>query len=121
MSRYRPGQAESELTQADIVVGGVKSGDVVLVDSAMRTMGPVHRTPSTVVNALLEVVSDRGTLVIPTFTLTHEAEEAPIITPYNDPSEMGVTTRNLGTHDGNWAKKTTQKCPHILVTPNQRD
>ena len=121
MSRYRPGQAESELTQADIVVGGVKSGDVVLVDSAMRTMGPVHRTPSTVVNASLEVISDRGTLVVPTFTFTHETEEAPIIAPYNDPAEMSVTTRNLGTPRWKLGKKSPQKCPHILVTSNQRD
>jgi len=57
----------------------------------MRTMGRVHRTPSTVVEALLEDVGDRGTLVVPTFTFTHEAEEDPIIDPYNDPSEMDVT------------------------------
>jgi len=54
-------------------------------------MGRVHRTPSTVVEALLEDVGDRGTLVVPTFTFTHEAEEDPIIDPYNDPSEMDVT------------------------------
>lgn len=54
-------------------------------------MGRVQGTPSTLVKALLEVVSDRGTLVVPTFTFTHEAEEDPIIDPYNDPSEMGVT------------------------------
>ena len=84
-------------------------------------MGRVHRTPSTVGNALLEDVSDRGTLVVPTFTFTYEAEEDPVIAPSNDSSEMGVTTRNLGTPRWKLGKKTPQKCLHILVTPNQRD
>jgi aminoglycoside 3-N-acetyltransferase len=61
-------------------------------------MGRVHGTPSTVVKALLEVVGDRGTLVVPTFTFTHEAEEDPIIDPYNDPSEMGVITEAARKH-----------------------
>ena len=109
MSRYRPGQAESELTQADIVVGlrqpGVKSGDVVLVDSAMRTMGRVHRAPSTVVNALLEVVSDRGTLVVPTFHLPTKPKKPPSLPPTTPLTGWASQPKTWGRHDGNWAKK----------------
>lgn len=84
-------------------------------------MGCIHRMPSRVGNASLEDVSDRGTLVVLTFTFTYEAEEDPIIAPSNDPFEMGVTTRNLGRPQWKLGKKTPQKCPHILVMPNQRD
>ena len=61
------------LTKTDFVRGfkeiGIKQGDVVLIHSAMRTIGcDVQGGPQTVVDALLEVVGKRGTLVVPTFT-----------------------------------------------------
>ena len=37
-------------------------------------------------------MGEHGTLVVPTFTFAHEVEEAPIIDPANDPSEMGAIT-----------------------------
>jgi len=84
------------LTRADIAEGlrrlGLKSGDVVFVHSAMRTLGYVAGGPDAVVDAFLDVVGPRGTLVVPTFTFAHEAEEDPIIDPRHDPSEMGVIT-----------------------------
>lgn len=93
---------QSELTQVDIVKGfrqtGLKAGDVVLVHSAMRTMGRVQGGPSTVVEALLEILGNRGTLVVPTFTFAHEAEEDPIIDSDNDPSEMGAITESVRKH-----------------------
>ena len=77
---------------------GLDSGDVVLVHSAMRTMGRVRGGAGTVVEALLEILGDRGTLVVPTFAFAHEAEEDPIIDPCNDPSEMGVITETARKH-----------------------
>ena len=67
-------------------------GDVVLVHSAMRTLGHVEGGADTVVDALLEVIGDRGTLIAPTFTFKHEVEDDPLIDPANDPSEMGAIT-----------------------------
>jgi aminoglycoside 3-N-acetyltransferase len=84
---------------ADIVKGfkkiGLKSADVVLVHSAMRTLGYVEGGVNTVVAALLEVLGTRGTLVAPTFTFAHEAEENPIIDPQHDPSEMGIISETI--------------------------
>lgn len=102
MSRSPSDRAESELTKADVVKGlrqtGLKSGDVVLVHSAMRTLGPVREGAKTVVGSLLEILGDRGTLVVPAFTFAHEAEEDPIIDPHNDRSEMGVITETVRKH-----------------------
>jgi len=96
MSTSQPDTTKAELTQAEIIDGlhqaGLKAGDVVLVHSAMRTMGRVHGGADTVVDALLEVIGDRGTLVLPTFTFIHEVEDDPIIDPQNDRSEMGIIT-----------------------------
>lgn len=87
------------LTQADIVRGikktGIKLGDVILVHSAMRTLGYIQGGPQTVVDALLEAVGERGTLVVPTFTFFHEIEEDPIIDPFNDRSDTGIITETV--------------------------
>ncbi len=87
------------LSRKEIVQGlrqtGLKSGDVVLVHSAMRTFGAIEGGAETVVSALLEVLGQRGTLIVPTFTLVHEAEQDPVIDPSKDPSEMGVITETV--------------------------
>ncbi len=88
------------LSQADIVAGlrrvGLKSGDVVLVHSAMRTLGRVQGGPNTVIEALLEVVGPTGTLVAPTFNFQHAISSPdPLIDPIDDPSEMGIITETV--------------------------
>ena len=74
---------------------GLKPGDVVLAHSAMRTFGRINGGANTVVDALLEVIGPRGTLVVPTFTFAHEAKDGPVIDPANDPSEMGIITETF--------------------------
>ena len=61
-------------------------------------MGRVRGGASTLVKVLLEVLGDRGTVVVPSFTFAHEAEEDPIIDPYTDPSEMGTITETVRKH-----------------------
>jgi aminoglycoside 3-N-acetyltransferase len=51
-----------------------------------------------VVSALLELVGPAGTLVVPTFTFAHEAEDDPIIDPRSDRSEMGIITETARLH-----------------------
>ncbi len=69
---------------------GITSGDNLLVHSAMRTVGRIEGGAQTMVDALLDVVGERGTLIVPTFTFIHEAEDDPIIDPGLDRSEMGA-------------------------------
>ena len=91
------------LTKTDIVRGlketGIKHGDVVLIHSAMRTLGcDVQGGPQTVVDALLEAVGKRGTLVVPTFTCYHEIEQDPIIDPVNDWADTGIIAETARKH-----------------------
>ncbi len=99
----------SGLTQHEIAQGfrdlGLNAGDVVLVQAAMRTLGPVEGGPETVIKAFLEVLGDTGTLVAPTFTFRHEATEHPTIDPINDHSEMGAISEAVRTWPG--AKRST--------------
>ncbi len=69
---------------------GITSGDNLLVHSAMRTVGRIEGGAQTMVDALLDVVGERGTLIVPTFTFIHEVEDDPIIDPGLDRSEMGA-------------------------------
>ena len=86
----------NEVTKQEIDEGfrhlGIAEGDTVLMHTAMRTIGRIEGGADTVVDALLEVLGKRGTLVVPTFTFAHEGEEDPIIDPASDPSEMGAIT-----------------------------
>ena len=84
------------VTSKDLIEGfqevGLKPGDVVLAHSAMRTFGPIDGGADAVIDALREVTGPRGTVVVPTFTFAHEAEDDPVIDPSSDRSEMGIIT-----------------------------
>ena len=82
----------------DIIKGlkqvGLKSNDVVLVHSAMRTFGLINGGVRTVVSALREVIGENGTLVVPTFPKP-EAEKNLVINPARDSSAMGLITETV--------------------------
>jgi len=69
---------------------GLTAGDVVLVHSSYKSLGPVDAGPQSVVDALLEVLTPTGTLIIPTFNFNFNKGE-----PWDirtTPSHMGVLT-----------------------------
>ena len=90
------------LTKQQIIDGlqaiGLKQGDVVLIHTAMRTFGHIDGGAATAVEAFLEVLGLRGTLVAPAFTFCHEGEDDPVIDPRQDPSEMGAITEAVRRH-----------------------
>lgn len=59
---------------------GLRGGDIVLVHSALRTLGPVEGGADAVIDALIETLAPGGTLAMPTHnlsccTLFHGCEE----------------------------------------------
>lgn len=77
---------------------GIRTGQVVLVHSALRTIGAVDGGASTVVEALLDAIGSTGTLVAPAFTFIHEVEADPVIDPAVDASEMGAISEAVRRH-----------------------
>lgn len=65
------GAVTRESLASDLLRLGVRSGDTLLVHSAMRHIGWVEGGASTVVNALLDVSGPGGTIVVPTQTLNN--------------------------------------------------
>lgn len=60
------------VTQADILTGlsslGLSAGDTVMVHSSLSSFGHVEGGAPTVVQALLELLTPTGTLIVPTFS-----------------------------------------------------
>ena len=74
---------------------GVDSGDTLLVHSSYKSFGGVDGGPQTVIDALLNVLGEEGTLVMPTFNFDFCKGE-----PWDvreTPSQMGFMTNLVRT------------------------
>lgn len=64
--------AETVVTKKDIIDGlkrvGLKAGANVVVHSSLKSFGKVEGGADSVVDALIEVVGDQGTIIMPCFT-----------------------------------------------------
>lgn len=87
------------LEKDDLAAGfrglGLRAGDVVLVHSSYRSLGEVKGGPRTVIDALVEVLTPEGTLIMPTFNFDFNQGE-----PWDvnkTPSHMGVLTEIVRT------------------------
>jgi aminoglycoside 3-N-acetyltransferase len=82
------------LSLEDLINGfqslGLESGDTLLVHSSYKSFGGVEGGPQTVINALLQVLGDEGTLIMPNFNFDFCKGK-----PWDvrkTPSHMGVIT-----------------------------
>jgi len=84
-----PGAADRPLTQAEIVAGlrqlGLQAGDSVMVHSSLKSFGLVADGPLTVIAALMEVLTNQGTILFPSFN--HNAPFDAGGPGYYDPTE----------------------------------
>jgi len=86
------------ITKPQIVEGllrlGGEPGDVLLVHSALSSLGRVDGGADTVIQALLDVLSPRGTLMMPTFA------GPPPFDVRNTPSNLGLITETFRRYPG---------------------
>lgn len=84
------------VSKNDIVSGlrelGLREGDVVLVHSSLSSFGYVEGGADTVIDALLEVVGESGTVVVPTLTGSDRlsVENPPVFSPSSTPCWTGL-------------------------------
>ena len=71
---------------------GITTGDVILVHSSLRKLGPVKGGADTVSDALLEAIGPRGTLATPTHTFEIVNGNQPVFHQRLTPSCVGVLT-----------------------------
>ncbi|MCZ6680603.1 MAG: AAC(3) family N-acetyltransferase [Candidatus Poribacteria bacterium] len=79
---------------------GLQSGQIVFVHSSLSSIGYVEGGADTVVDAFLSVLGSAGTLVVPTFTFSHDRGSTPVFEPDKAPSEMGRITEVTRTRPG---------------------
>jgi len=79
---------------------GVKSGDLVLFHSSLKSMGYVDGGPQTVIDAFLEQVGPDGTVVVPTFVSQSFFVAYDIWNKHTTPSEVGLITEVFRTMPG---------------------
>ncbi|MBK8903618.1 MAG: AAC(3) family N-acetyltransferase [Anaerolineaceae bacterium] len=84
------------VTKNDIIAGlttlGVASGNKVLVHSSLSSFGHVEGGADTVIDAILDVIGEDGTMLVPTLT-GHEglsADNPPIFDPTHTPCWTGT-------------------------------
>jgi len=87
------------VTKRDIKDGlrklGLKEGDIALVHSSLSSFGYVIGRTDAVIDALLEVVGSKGTIVLPTLTTVTKSgkspsiDDPPIFDPENTPCWTG--------------------------------
>ena len=95
------------VTRQDIVAGlkalGLKLNDIVLVHSSLSRTGMVEGGADTVIDALLEVIGDGGTLLMPSFQQGSEfllAQGKCVFDIRNSPSELGIITETFRKRPG---------------------
>jgi aminoglycoside 3-N-acetyltransferase len=87
MTPYRTEELRRELAAM-----GVRTGDVLIVHSSMKSLGRVQGGPQTVIRALQRAVGPRGTVLMPAFSFNFEKVYAPTdpYDPARSPSKVGL-------------------------------
>jgi aminoglycoside 3-N-acetyltransferase len=78
---------------------GLKAGNHLLVHSSLRSVGPIEGGPNTLIEALLEVIGEAGTLAMPTFNYAFPLPE-PFFDPKTVPSKTGALTETFMYYPG---------------------
>lgn len=79
---------------------GIQSGNTILVHSSLRSLGSVPGGAETVIQALLEVLGDEGTLLFPAFSFRTVNANNPVFNVKETPSCIGALPEYFRTRPG---------------------
>lgn len=82
--------ADYQKIREDLAALGLSKGDSVLVHSSYKSMGGLEGGIQTFVEALLSVVGDTGTLIVPTLTFVEVSETNRVFDYLRSPSCVGA-------------------------------
>lgn len=77
-SGYAGDAADAHRLAEDLIRLGLRAGDTVLMHSSLRSLGPLQDGPATLINALLQVLTPQGTLLVPTLSYAYTPQENPV-------------------------------------------
>ncbi len=88
--------------EADIEKLGIKSGDVLLMHSSFKSLGPVDGGIEAFVGSLLNVLGDGGTLLVPTLSYSHVTVNNPVFDVRRTASNVGAVTNYVRSLPGSF-------------------
>lgn len=106
--------ADYQQIREDLSALGLRKGDAVLIHSSFKSMGAVEGGIQTLVDALLSVIGDTGTLIVPTLTFVEVSETNRVFDYLRSPSCVGAISEFVRHMDG--AKRSinpTHSCAAI--------
>ena len=96
---------------------GLKNGDVLLVHSSYKSFGGVEGGPQTVIDALRSILTEVGTLIVPTFN--YDFCDVKTFNVKKTPSKMGIISELIRT-DSN-SKRTLDPVFSFAIIGKYRD
>ena len=103
----------------DLSTLGLRKGDAVLLHSSFKSMGTVEGGIRTFVEALLHVIGDSGTLIVPTLTYKEVSESNRIFDYLRSPSCVGAISEYVRNMDG--AKRSINPTHSCAAIGGKRD
>ena len=71
---------------------GLRRGDVVLMHSSFKSLGPVEGGIKTLIDAMMNVLTEEGTLLVPTLSYAYVTEDNPVFDVRRTRSNVGAVT-----------------------------
>ena len=84
----------------DLAALGLKKGDAVLVHSSFKSLGAVEGGIQTLIEAMLSVIGDSGTLLGPTLSFSNVTAEHPVFDYLKSSSCVGAVSEYIRNMDG---------------------
>lgn len=85
--------------KADLTTLGLTSGDTVLIHSSYKSMGGLDGGIATLIDALMSVIGERGTLIAPTLSFKTVTPENPTFNYLETPSCVGAISEFIRNHE----------------------
>lgn len=89
-----------KILKEDLCAIGIRRGDSVLIHSSYKSMGGLDGGIQTLVDALLSVIGDNGTLIVPTLTYSYVTPEKPVFDFTKTPSCVGAISEYVRCMNG---------------------
>ena len=89
-------EIDDQMLEEAIRSSGVKEGDIIFVHSSLSALGYVVGGPASIVDVLMKIISDKGTILMPTYPFQGSMHEHlssnPTFNVSTDKSYMGAIT-----------------------------
>lgn len=110
---------DHEIIVEDLRRLGLDKGDAVLVHSSYKSLGAVEGGIQTLVEAILAVIGEGGTLIVPTLTFRDVSETNRVFDYINTPSCVGAVSEYVRHMDG--AKRSIHPTHSCAAIGKKRD